>query len=184
MKDTGEIYLSCDKHFYTVPYELVGRKADIIYTRTLVKVFVDHKSVAIIPRDRTPGGHTQIPEHLAPNVRAYLERSPESYCEKAKHVSASLEKLFQSMFYNRATGVNYDVYYRTCEKMLQIQKKTESSLFDKACDVCRANRIYRGDGLENVIHAMSRSIANEEFETSTVIPRNHENTRGSAQYNK
>ena len=182
VKDTGEIYLSCDKHFYTVPYEHAGRKADIIYTRSLVKVFVDHKSVAIIPRDRTPGGHTQIPEHLAPNVRAYLERSPETYCEKARHVSPSLEKLFQSMFYNRATGITYDVYYRTCDKMLQMQKKTESSIFDKACDVCRVNRIYRGDGLENVIQAMSGAIADEEFETSSVIPTNHENTRGSAQY--
>lgn len=76
VKDTGEIYLSCDKHFYTVPYEHVGRKADIIYTRSLVKVFVDNKSVATIPLDRTPGAHTQIPENLAPNVRSCLERSP------------------------------------------------------------------------------------------------------------
>lgn len=182
VKDTGEIYLSCDKHFYTVPYEHVGRKADIIYTRSLVKVFVDNKSVATIPRDRTPGAHTQIPEHLAPNVRSYLERSPESYCEKTRRVSAPLGSLFQSMFYNRATGITHDVYYRTCEKMLQIQKRTEPSVFDKACDICRVNRIYRGDGLESVIRAMSGQIADEEFETGSVMPTNHENTRGSSQY--
>jgi len=182
VRETGEVYLSCDKHFYSVPYELTGRKASIIYTRSLVKVYVDNKSVAIIPRDRTPGEHTQIPAHLPPNVRAYLERSPESYCDKAKHVSESLEKLFQSMFFNRATGVNFDVYYRSCEKMLSLQKKTASSLFDKACDVCRINHIYRGTGLEDVINAMGKTIADEESERSTVIPSNHENTRGPAEY--
>lgn len=181
VKETGEVYLSCDKHFYSVPYELIGRKASIIYTRSLVKVYVDNKSVAVIPRDRTPGKHTQIPEHLAPNVRAYLERSPEYYCDKAKHVSESLEKLFQSMFFNRATGVNYDVYYRSCEKMLSLQKNTESSLFDKACDVCRINQIYRGSGLEDVINAMSKTISDEAEETNTIVT-NHENTRGSAAY--
>lgn len=82
VKDTGEVFLSCDKHFYTVPHDLIGRKASIIYTRSIVKVYVDNKSVTVVPRDRTPGGHTQIPEHLAPNVRAYLERSPEYYCDK------------------------------------------------------------------------------------------------------
>jgi transposase len=182
VKNTGEVYLSCDKHFYTVPYEHTGRKATIIYTRSLVKVYVDNKSVTIIERDRTPGGHTQLPEHLHPNVKAYLDRSPESYCEKAKHVSEPLEKLFQSMFYNRATGVNFDVYYRSCEKMLSLQKKTDSKLFDRACDVCRINQIYRGDGLESVISAIGKNIADEDAETSTVIPTNHENTRGSAQY--
>lgn len=181
VKDTGEVFLSCDKHFYTVPHDLVGHKASIIYTRSIVKVYVDNKSVTVVPRDRTPGGHTQIPEHLAPNVRAYLERSPEYYCDKAKHVSESLEKLFQSMFYNRANGVTYDVYYRSCEKMLSLQKNTDAVLFDKACDVCRANQIYRGSGLADVINAMSKTIADESEDINTIIT-NHENTRGSAAY--
>jgi len=182
VKNTGEVYLSCDKHFYTVPYEYIGRKATIIYTRSLVKVYVDNKSILIIARDRTPGKHTQLPEHLHPNLRAYIERSPESYCEKAKHVSEPLEKLFQSMFFNRVTGVNFDVYYRSCEKMLSLQKKTDSKLFDRACEVCRINQIYRGDAMEDVIKAMGKTISNDETETATVIPTNHENTRGSAQY--
>lgn len=65
--------------------------------------------------------------------------------------------------------------------MLQIHKRTEPAVFDKAYDICRVNRIYRGDGLESVIRAMSGQIADEEFETSSVMPTNHENTRGSAQ---
>lgn len=182
VKETAQVYLSCDKHFYTVPYEHAGRMATIIYTRSLVKVYVDNKSILSIARDRTPGGLTQISEHLHPNLRAYLERSPESYCSKAKHVSEPLEKLFQSMFFNRVVGVNFDVYYRSCEKMLSLQKTTESALFDKACEICRINHIYRGDGLEDVIKAVGMTLVDDEAEMSTVIPTNHENTRGSAQY--
>lgn len=74
------------------------------------------------------------------------------------------------------------MYYRSCEKMLSLQKKTDSKLFDRACNVCRINQIYRGDGLESVISAIGKNIADEDAETSTVIPTNHENTRGSAQY--
>ena len=101
---SGEIRLAKDNHYYSVPHTLIGRNALVIYTRSTVKIYVDNKLVATHLRVREYG-HTQLKEHLSPNSRLFLERSPEYYINRARSVSAALENLIASMFANKAPGI-------------------------------------------------------------------------------
>lgn len=178
---SGTVLLSRDSHYYSVPYTLIGRRAKIIYTRSTVQVFVDNKSVAT--HLRIVGfGHSLIREHLSPNTLAYTDRSPEFYCERAKSVSPVLESLFQTMFMNRAPGVVYDIYYRTCEKMLKIQQNTSKELFNSACEICKDNHMFKAESLDGVIKSLQANCLMEEPEDNDILPNNHENTRGATQY--
>lgn len=49
------IFLGRDKHYYSVSYQYIGQEAHVIYTRTLVKVFIDGKPDCTHMRDRRPG---------------------------------------------------------------------------------------------------------------------------------
>ena len=118
---TGRVYLSKDKHYYSVPYDLIGRKANIIFTRSIVRIYIDRKCVATHLRSYE-FGYTDLKEHLSPNSLAYIERSPEYYCEKASKVSLALEKLFQSMFMNKSNGIVNEVYYKRCEKNAKFRR--------------------------------------------------------------
>ena len=46
VQQNGHVYLSCDKHYYSVPYTLIGNKAKIIFTSSLVKIYVRGECVA------------------------------------------------------------------------------------------------------------------------------------------
>ena len=48
------IYLGRDKHYYSVPYQHIGKTAHVAYTRTLVKIYVDGTLVATHQRDYRP----------------------------------------------------------------------------------------------------------------------------------
>lgn len=178
---SGEVLLSRDFHYYSVPYTLIGRRAKLIYTRSIVQIFIDNKSVAT--HTRTIGfGHTSIRAHLSPNTLAYTDRSPEYYCERAKKVSSALEALFQTMFMNRAIGVVFEIYYRSCEKMLKIQQNTKPDVFNQACNICRDNHMFKAESLNGVIQSLQTNCLMEEAECTDIHPKNNENTRGASQY--
>ncbi|EGN56582.1 hypothetical protein PRBRB14_09960 [Hallella multisaccharivorax DSM 17128] len=84
------IYLGRDKQYYSVPYQCIGLEAHVIYTRTLVKVFVDGKSVCTHKRDRRPGQYTLVKEHLASNSQAYRDRSPQYYMDGKSWLGTAL----------------------------------------------------------------------------------------------
>lgn len=176
---TGRIYISKDKHYYSVPYELIGRRAIIIFTRSTVKIYVDNRCVAT--HLRTIGfGDTAVREHLAPNSLAYLDRSPEYFCGKAAKVSESLEILMRSLFENKCSSVVNEVYYRVCEKMLKLQRTTPEELFERACRVCYDNKLHKADSLQNVIAVLSKTTESEDV--GYIEIKNRENSRGENFY--
>ena len=139
-----------------MPYTLVGNKAKIIFTSSLVKIYVRGECVATHRRDRSYG-YTSQDEHLASNTLAFTRRSSSYYKTRAKSVSESLFRLFDAMF--SSTSVTYppEYYYRTCDMMLRLQRNYPCDIFDEACDICTDNRIFTGKRLENVIRTMQMS---------------------------
>lgn len=179
VQPNGTVLISKDKHYYSVPYTLIGRKASIIFTRSIVKVYVENKCVATHLRS-TEYGHTINREHLSPESLHYLDRSPSYYKEKAEKCSPELVKLFTVMYDKKRSGVVDEFYYRTCEKMLKLYKKCDIQVFNEACILCRDNNIFKGDGMENIINNL---ISQKDEDTiidsdNEVVITNHDNTRG------
>ena len=69
VQQNGHIYLSCDKHYYSVPFQLIGCRAKVIFTCSLVKIYVKGEQVAVHPRERT-FGYSSREEHLASTTLA------------------------------------------------------------------------------------------------------------------
>jgi transposase/DNA replication protein DnaC len=72
------IYLSRDRHYYSVPFTLTGRQADIVYTRTPVKIYCGKEPVAT-HRQTVGFGYTVEKEHLCSAHNHYNDRSPDYY---------------------------------------------------------------------------------------------------------
>jgi transposase len=67
----GYVCLKEDKHYYTVPYQYIGKKVKLLYTSTQVEIFYNYASLAIHKRDRKQYGYTTNIEHLA-STHKYL----------------------------------------------------------------------------------------------------------------
>lgn len=176
VQQNGHVYLSCDRHYYSVPYTLIGNKARLIFTTTLVRIYVKGELVATHNRERS-FGYTSIDSHLASNTLAFTKRSATYYKDRAKGASLPLFNLFEAIF--SGTGsCPPEYYYRTCDMMLRLQKSYPVDIFAEACEICLENRLYTGRKLENVLKTVQRTHQTEGSE-SVPEPTAHANMRGN-----
>lgn len=177
VQQNGHVYLSCDKHYYSVPYTLIGCTAKIIFTATLVKVFVKGNQVAVHKRVRGYG-YTSLDEHLASNTLAFTKRSANYYIDRAKSVSEALCALIEGMFASSRANCPPEYYYKTCDMMLRLQRDYNPSYFDRACEICLENSLFTGKKLENVIKTLMQAAPEDNWLTAP-DPTDHINMRGS-----
>jgi transposase len=172
----GHIYMGEDHHYYSVPYQLIGRKAQVIYTTTLVSVYVENKCVAIHIRDLQPGGYTSVREHLASHHQHWMDRSPAYYLGRAGKISIKLVSLFEVIFADHRPAEHH---YNACEGLLRLQKKTTDDVFNRALDIALKYKIY-------AYHSVMNLIRNDEQNQQEVMEEKplpqHDNIRGKAYY--
>ena len=78
----NHIYLSEDKHYYSVPYQHIGKQVQVCYTRSLVHIYCKDQQIALHQRSYKAHGYSTIKEHLCSQHQHYLDRSPDYYLQK------------------------------------------------------------------------------------------------------
>ncbi len=174
----NHIYLTQDKHYYSVPYQWTGQKAKVIYTRSVVKIYIKGQLVAVHQRDKKPGSYTTVKEHLCSHHQHYLDRSPSYYREKARKVSITLYKLVDGLFNG---GRPPEQNYRSCDGLFSLYRKTDPQLFNKACDIAIQCGCYSYKYLLNVIENLKKLPTQAEEKSPKPLPE-HENIRGRDYY--
>jgi transposase len=170
------IHLSRDKHYYSVPYAYIGEKAQIIYTRRLVKIFCRNSLVAT--HERTVGfGYTTVSEHLCSAHRFYRERSPEYYIEAADKKSTVLKELVTAIFSHSKRPP--ELSYRTCDGLLSLARKTDPERFEKACRIAIDTGKYSYRFVQSLVEG--KSLLMEETDNYKPLPET-ENVRGKNYY--
>lgn len=170
------IYLSRDKHYYSVPYVYIGEKTQVIYTRTLVKIYCRRTLVAT--HERTVGfGYTTLTEHLCSSHRFYRERSPEYYMEAAGKKSNVLRELITAIFNNSKRPP--ELSYKTCDGLLNLSRKTDPGRFEKACRIAMDAEKYSYRFVRSLVEG--KSFLMEETENYKPLPET-KNVRGKHYY--
>lgn len=170
------VYLGRDKHYYSVPYQYIGQQAQIVYTRTLVKIFIDGKQVATHKSDYRQGEYTTIEEHLASNSRAYRDRSPQYYMEKAYKGSVYLGDIVKNLFYT--STMPPETHYKTCDALLALKRRSDPLVFKEACQTALQHHRYSYGFIKRLVETKCAGTA----ETSAPAPPDHANIRGRHQF--
>jgi len=172
----NHICLFKDRHYYSVPYIHVGRKAMVIYTRSTVSIYVNNELVAVHARSYTAGQYTSVKEHLCSNHQHWLSRSPDYYMEKAKRTSDELYNLFVQLFQQ---GKYPEQLYRTCDGLLRLQRDTEPEDFAQACKIAIELNRYSYTLVRNLIK--NKVIWDTDVPEDNPLPK-HQNVRGRECY--
>lgn len=171
------IYLGRDQHYYSVPYQHISKTAHVTYTRTLVKIYVEGSLVATHARDYGRGKYTIVEEHLASKSSEYRGLCADTYIQRAENASKELGDVVRHIFFNSTMPA--ETHYKTCEGLLNLQKRTDPIVFRKACDIAlRHGRCSLG-----FIRSLVESkCAGLEERTDTPAPPDHVNIRGREQF--
>lgn len=172
----NHIYLTQDKHYYSVPYQYIGQKSKVIYTRSLVRIYIAGKQVAVHQRDYRPSKYSTDREHLCSTHQHYLDRSPEYYKNRALRIDNIFHQLIEKVF-----GQNKypEQLYRTCDGLFSLQRKTEAEIFRKACLKSFKYENYSYGFLLNIIQ--NKMVEIEEIQLKISLS-DHSNIRGRAYF--
>lgn len=172
----NHIYLAQDKHYYSVPYPYIGQSAKVAYTRSMVRIYAKGELIAVHVRDYKPGGYTTDKEHLCSAHQHYMDRSPDYYMNKAKLKSDELYQLIRLMF---AQNRHPEQLYRTCDGLLNLQRKTDQKDFQKACLMAIEYQNYSYRFILNIL--TNKMTDQTETKQEKPLP-NHENLRKREYY--
>jgi transposase len=173
----NHIYLSVDKHYYSVPYPHIGAQAKVIFTNSLVKIYVCGQLVAIHHR-RTTIGYSTTKDHLCSQHKHYLDRSPSYYLSLAKKRSSQLHSFIELLFAQQ--GRYPEQLYRSCDGLLSLSRKINVDDFDKALRKAIDNQKYTYQFVKNILE--NKTHLDDDLQQNLGLP-DHPNTRGNTYYN-
>lgn len=81
----GYIFLSDDKHYYSVPYRYIGKQVEVRYDQDSIGIFYNHERLCTHKRDYRSGKYTSIKDHLSSSHQKYSGWSLAFFQRKAQH---------------------------------------------------------------------------------------------------
>lgn len=175
----NHIYLSNDKHYYSVPFAHIGKQTRVIYTRSTVRIFGDNGNlIAMHPRGFKRSGYTTQKDHLCSTHQYYKQRSPTFYMQRGYLHSETLYQYIEALF-------KQDKYpeqlYRTCEGILKLSKQTDHQKFIKACEIAIKCTNYSYGFLKRILENKMVEATDDGEVAQRPLPK-HNNIRGASSY--
>ncbi len=173
----NHFYMRKDKHHYSAPYQYIGQKLKVVYTRSVVHVFYQSKLIAVHKRGSNSSHYTTCKDHLCSTHQHYLSRSPEYYQKQALSKSEPLGELVKLMFSQNRIP---EQLYRSCDGLFSLYKRTPLDTFNKACQIAIECGYYNYRFVSNVIKNKMTEYVQEVSHQH--LPE-HKNIRGKEYYN-
>jgi len=170
-----DYHVEFEKHFYSVPYTLGRKQVEIKATEHLVEIFYERKSIALHPRNSSPGRYSTRPEHMPSHHRFVLEMDADWLLKQAEaigpHTTHYLKALLKARRYPEQA-------YRSCLGVLSLARKYPNPLVETACQLAGQAHLYSYKELKAELEGLSSQAV-----TQPPLPLVHENIRGESYYN-
>jgi len=177
------VYLTRDRAYYSVPFQYMGWKVDVIYTRSTVSIYANHERVAV--HKRTLEGlksyyspYVMVESHLPSYYNRYVKQSPQMFADKAAEFSETFRKVIDRMFSRQVVP---EMLYKSCEGLIHLQKATDPELFEKACGIALKMDMCKYGHIKNLVESKCRGY-DEMMDEPTLFPADHDNIRGANYY--
>lgn len=123
-----------DRHQYSVPYSLIGKRLKIIYTTDTVEIYDALKRVAVHKRSYRKNGYTTLIEHRPPAHRYVAQQrawSDEDFLRHASSIGQSVQRVIKRML---ESNTFYEQAYNSCLGILRLAKQYGNDRLEAACE--------------------------------------------------
>lgn len=174
-----DYHVEYDKHFYSVPYQLVKEEVLVCASTNVIRVRYANKTVAEHPRSYAKSGHTTDPNHMAKAHRKHQEWSPSRFIGWAESIGPHTKAVVEHQLHTRP---HPEHGYRSCLGILSLAKRYSTERLEAACQ--RARKIG-APNYKNINSILSKGLDNLPIENEpeqATLPLDHDNVRGSDYY--
>lgn len=172
----GHVYLTDDQHYYSVPYELIGKKLMMHYSRSKVDLFLQYELVATHKRIRSPHNYTTTPSHMPPQHRYVTEWNPPFFMEKAKAIDPVVEFFISQVL---AKKQHPEQSYKSCMGILSFAKRVGHTRLILACKRAHDIGLYNYKIIDDIL---KKNLDKYEDDMEPSPMPVHENIRGGNYY--
>lgn len=166
------------RHFYSVPYQLVGKQLDVRVNAQTVECYARGKRVASHLRSERVGGHTTVADHMPRAHRDYAQWTPARLTRWAATAGPAVARVVETVLGSRAHPQHA---FRPCLGILRLGRQYGEARLEAACQ--RALQIgspsYRS--VKSILdRGLDRRPAEEPAQPA--LPLAHDNVRGAAYF--
>lgn len=173
-----DYHIAVEKHFYSVPYHLVGEQVEARLTSAMVEILHKNRRIASHIRSYKEGGFTTNPDHRPKSHQRYLEWTPSRIISwaatKGPNTAALVEKIL-------AAKPHPEQGYRSCLGIIRLADKYTPERVEAASGrAIRCNAISYQSVKSMLTKGLDRLPITDIPE---YIPPAHTNIRGKDYYN-
>jgi transposase len=173
-----DYHVEVDRHYYSVPYQLVGQQLEARFTATTVEIFHRSARVASHPRSSAAYRHSTIAEHRPKSHQAHLEWTPSRLIHWAESVGKATAQVITSIL---ETKPHPEMGYRSCLGILRLAKTYSNERLEAASQRALQLQAFSYQSLRSILkNSLDRQILLEQ--DSTQAGPLHENVRGADYY--
>jgi transposase len=174
----NHVSLSVDKHYYSVPYEYIGKKVKLFYNQADVEIYYQYEKIASHIRDPRPFRYTTLPEHLASSHRYITDWTPERFIERAGNVGTSTQVYIQKVL---DKPQHAEQAYRSCQGILSLANRVGNDRLNNACARADYFGEYSYKTVKTIIERKLDFTDHSKDDDIKTIPL-HNNIRGKRYY--
>lgn len=173
-----DYHVEVERHWYSVPYQLVGERCDVRSTTTTVEVFHRGRRVASHLRSYQPHRYTTEPAHMPDSHRRYSQWSPSRIIHWADKSGPATGQLVRSILESRP---HPEQGFRACLGILRLGTRYGEDRLEAASRRALAVRAFSFRSVESILkNGLDRQPL--PAPVPDTLTRHHHNLRGAAYY--
>ena len=143
-----DYHIEIDRHYYSVPYQLVRKQLDVRLTSSTVEVLFKNKRVASHRRNYRQGGFTTLREHMPKSHQRHLHWTPSRIIKWAEKNGPNTQELITHILESRA---HPEQGFRSCLGIMRLAKRYCPKRLEKACARALAIKACSYKSVESIL---------------------------------
>ena len=176
-----DYHVACDKKYFSVPYEYVGKDVDLRITEDTLEVFYAGERIASHPRAIPYGKlHDTIPEHMPPEHKKFGERNADRFKKWADKFGPNTRAVIEYFFSNAKVEQQA---YKACRALLHLADKYTVKRLEAACEKSLAFSPYPSlRGVQAILKSGRDRLPDSEDNEPEAVSSEYGFTRGASYY--
>ena len=172
----GHVCLHCDKHYYSVPFDKIGKKVKLFYSKSKLEIYYKYELIASHERIKSPHNYTTDSAHMATYNLHIADWNPERFLIEAGKIHSDVELYIKQVLIKKP---HPEQAYKSCQGILSFAKRVGHDRLIRACQRAHQYGIYHYRIIETILQ---RNLDQYEIEDEPVPMPKHDNIRGEEYY--
>jgi transposase len=173
-----DYHVDLERHYYSVPHQLVGQELEARYTATTVEIFHRGMRVASHMRSFTAYAASTVNDHRPRSHQAHLEWTPSRLIGWAETVGRATAEVVRTILERKP---HPEMGYRACLGIMSLAKTYTAARLEAASQRALLLGAFSYQSLKSIL---KRSLDQQpvlELDSDKAGPR-HDNVRGAEYY--